>query len=144
MNFYLYIYILLLFLSRAFIPQLSRDSAEIGWPVLFANWDNQKRFGFECVGFLVQGTPACVHCAILVTLVVSPSFFYANLAPPSTPEDTLRSVLKVFLLCGWEWAFSVYVTKWANATFSGTQTKKRESFWVNNNMTLFIEFDVYI
>lgn len=45
---------------------------------------------------------------------------------------------------GWEWVFSVYVTKRANTILLGTETKKGKSFWVDNNMTLFIEVDVYI
>lgn len=149
MDFYLCIYIFLLFLSRAFIPQLSWDFAAIGQPVLIAKWDNQTSY-LNVLGFLCRvRQPMCTLWKIFVISLwlFSPHF--------STQKWHLGAHLKTLsdqcerFSCsvggsGWEWVFSVYVTKRANAILLGTETKKGKSFWVDNNMTLFIEVDVYI
>lgn len=147
--FYLCIYVFLLLLSQAFIPQLSWDFAAIGQPVLIAKWDNQTS-SLNVLGFLCRvRQPMCTLWEILLISLwlFSPRF--------STQKWHLGAHLKTLsdeyerFSCsvdggGWEWVFSVYVTKRANTILLGTETKKGKSFWVDNNMTLFIEVDVYI
>lgn len=119
-DFYSCIYLFRLFVTRALIPQLSRDSAAVGPD---RKPRQSKAIWIWMCWISLQGPPACVHS--------EKDFSYFS----------LRWGWKVFLLCGWEWASSVYVTKRANATLLATETKTRESF--DNNMSLFIEFNVY-
>lgn len=88
MDFYLCIYILLLFLSRAFIPQLSRDSAATGQPVLIANRDNQTSY-LNVLGFFFLCRVRQPMCTLkdfsYFSLIIPPTFFYSK-----TSEHTWR------------------------------------------------------
>lgn len=124
---FLFLYFSFGLFSKAFVPQLSQDSAASGPAGPYRDWDNQKWFKVECVGWTGMDLWTIIHFSLIFS---PPHFFVVFTLKNDISEHAWRtfSVWRVFPLWGWERASSAYVTKLANAGLLGTPIKERESF----------------